>query len=453
MKHSPTSYPPQLTGNRAGNAFRWFYQPYAYMDRAQAQCGNSFFTHVPSLGKVLVTGDPVLIKAIVNNDALVGGRGTRVLRPLLGDDSLIILENESHRTRRKILAPHFKHRAVRFLDDLTLSMCDEVLTRQQEPFSVQQFARDVALPVIVRLVFGEQTASRKRQAIEIVNALYHSFQNPLFLFLRVLQVNFFGLAPWGKLVKRRRRLNRFIDDSIRIIVEGRSQPGNSLLESLITGMEGNAPMSRQAVYNEVISLLLFGHDTSAISMAWLFYHVYRDQDILDQLHNDLAKTDDLPDFCESTTTLLHACVRESMRLCPVVVHLTRIAVRDTQINGIPVRKGQAVLPSACLAHHNPAFYPDPHVFNPERFLVNRNNTNKNPYAFFPFGLGARKCIGEELAMRQMKLILAKTIRDADLELLDTDARPSRQMLLIGPDKGTQMKVNHTCSHQANGHAA
>ncbi|HHI92677.1 MAG TPA: cytochrome P450 [Gammaproteobacteria bacterium] len=453
MKNAPTLYPPRLTGSRLMNTLKWFYQPYAHMDKALTQCGSSFFTDVPSLGRALVTGDPRLIKAVVSNDALIGGRGTRALRPLLGEDTLIILENERHRTRRKTLAPHFKHRAARLLDEFTLKMCGEVLARQQKKFTVQQFARDVALPVIVRLIFGEQTAPREQQAIEIVHALYGSFQNPLFLFLRVLHVNFFGLTPWGKLVKKRNTLNRFIDSEINIITENGAHSGSGLLGSLITDTEGNTALGRQAIYNEVISLLLFGHDTSAISIAWLFYHVYRDQAILDQLNHELAEADDLSHFCESTTTLLHACVKESLRLCPVVVHLTRIAVSDTQIAGIPLHEGQAVLPSAYLAHHNPALYPDPHIFEPKRFLLNKDTASNNPYAFFPFGLGARKCIGEELAMRQMKLILAKTIRDADLALLDTEARPCRQMLLIGPGKGTQMKLNHINLRQTHNHAA
>lgn len=442
---APTSPPapappaiPELAGRGLRHAARWFYHPYTLLAEAQARHGNTFYTHLPSLGRVLVTGEPHITRATISNGDLVGGRGTRFLRPLLGEDTLIILEGEAHRRRHKLLAPHFRQRAVRHLDALTLARCEQVLhaLAPGDTFTAAQLARDITLPLIVRLIFGELDDEMQREAENIVASICHAFENPLFLFLRPLQFRLGGLAPWGRLVKHRARLNDFID--ARLAAGAEDQDG-ALLACLARALKENAGVTRTSIHHEILSLLLFGHDTSAVTLAWLFYHVYRDPRVLDALAAELEDMNDLTAVCDDESSFLAACVRESMRLCPVVVHLTRVAVRDTEVADIPVRQGQAVLPSAWLAQHNASIYSQPEHFDPWRYLQAQAGRDDNPYAFFPFGLGARKCIGEPLAMRQLKLILASAVHHGQLELLHHTLAPTRQMLLIGPRGGTPMR--------------
>ncbi len=433
---------PELKARGLRHLARWFYRPGEVLRAAQARHGNTFYTRLPSLGRALVTGEPAIVRATVTNPDLVGGRGTRFLRPLLGEDSLIILEGEAHRARRKLLAPHFRNEAVRRFDAMTLQRAGAVLARLRpgEVVSAAQLARDITLPVIVRLVFGKLDAAAQSEAEAIVATLYHSFANPLFLFLRPLQLRLGGLSPWGRLVANRRRLNRFIDarlDALR--AQCHDEDAHGVLADLYRHGDGR---KRRHIYHEVISLLLFGHDTGAVSLAWLFYHVHRDPRVLGTLRTELADVSDLAAFCESERSFCAACVRESLRLDPVVMHLTRIAVRDTEVAGLPVARGQAILPSAWLAQRNPEIHARPDEFDPWRFFDGQGDTLDNPYAFFPFGLGARKCIGEPLAMRQLKLILARSVQDVSFELVHPTLPPERQMLLIGPRGGTPLRVGN-----------
>lgn len=188
--------------------------------------------------------------------------------------------------------------------------------------------------------------------------------------------------------------------------------------------------------NEALTLLLFGHDTGAATLAWAFAHFYRHPGVVERIRREAQYIEadcGWPD--PARHHYLEACLKESMRLCPVVVHLTRVATRDTIIGGHPVREGEYVFPCAYLAHHNPDVFPDPAAFNPERFL----HDNRDPYAYFPFGFGNRTCVGESFAMRQM-IIIASTLitRLALAPAPGTEIRPVRQTVLIIPRDGTKM---------------
>jgi cytochrome P450 len=191
-------------------------------------------------------------------------------------------------------------------------------------------------------------------------------------------------------------------------------------------------LADDAIVAEIIALLLFGHDTGAATMAWAFGHIYQNPAIVVRIR---AEVDCLSAIEPTAYPYLQACLSESMRLCPVVAHLVRVAERPTTIGGYRLEAGQTVIPCTYLAQHNPAVYPEPHRFWPERFL----NELPDPMAFFPFGFGYRTCVGKRFVWRQMVLILATIIRSVDLALAPGyQPRPVRQMVLIGPHDGTQM---------------
>jgi cytochrome P450 len=182
---------------------------------------------------------------------------------------------------------------------------------------------------------------------------------------------------------------------------------------------------------------MFGHDTGAAALAWAFEHLHRAPEPLRRATDEargLAADGRAPDA--ESSPYLHACLCESMRLAPVVVHLTRVATRDVEIAGEKLASGACVLPSAYVAQHNPEVFPEPQRFEPERFL----RRSSYPHAYFPFGLGARSCIGEPLVMRQMLQILSIALAETRLERVrEGAARPVRKLALIVPEGGTRMR--------------
>ncbi len=432
---------PRISGNKLLNSISWLNHPYEFLDRALEQYGLTFTLNMPTLGNALVTGDPAYISEIIKNKHLIGGRGTRVLRPLLGDDSLIILEGHTHFSRRQILTPFFKTSYIRQFDSLTFTATLDAIEKLDKNacFSVFHTVRQITLKTIIRLIFGTMAQEKEKTLTQLVDAYCASFQNPLFLFLKILHFNLGKFSPWGRLQQNKKALYKFIMDEI----EQRNavpdlKPSNLLNELIFAAHQQKANLDNDSIFNEVLSLLLFGHDTNAVTMSWLFYHVYQNSDIHTKLKANTGNPQQVAeDLGPDNRNFLKACILESMRLCPVVVHLTRVAEQDTLLLERTVKSGDKILPCTYLAHHNPDIFNTPYAYKPQRFMSDKEYY----HSFFPFGFGARKCIGEQLALRQMQIILSTFIRETHLELdANFKCNPERQLLLIGPTHGTMMRV-------------
>jgi cytochrome P450 len=433
---SPNRKPPEVGGVSAVRAWHWLRTPYTFLDRCAGTLGRTFTMKLPGMGRVLVTGDADLIEATARNKALVGGRGTRALRPILGEHSLIVLEGQRHRGHRRSIAPSFSADEAARFDELTVQVCREFISPLSpgDRFSVQAMTRAISLRLIVRVLFGELCGERERRLISLVDTLMRSFEHPAVLFVKALHRDFGRLSPWGRFLRNRAALRSFIVDEID---ERRRRPdsGGALIDRLIAQQrDGQFEPADDAIFEELMSLLLFGHDTAAGTLAWAFHHVHQDPSVVEQLRDESRAAD-------APGRLVGACIRESQRLCPVVVHLTRVATRATRVGEYALREGESVLPCLYLAQRDPAYFPEPTRFRPQRFL---QRGRVPAWSSFPFGFGARKCVGATFARRQMELILYAFMRHANLAA-DAPVRPVREMLLIVPSGGTVMRLDEHAS--------
>jgi len=191
-------------------------------------------------------------------------------------------------------------------------------------------------------------------------------------------------------------------------------------------------LSDDDIVTELFALLMFGHDTTAVTSAWAFAHIFSQPLAVESIRAESALK---AGFEPDEPTYLRACILESMRLAPAVVQLFRVAEKDLTLAGWEIRQGEMVMPCLYMANHNPAVFPKPEHFLPERFLGDL----PSPQHYFPFGFGTRLCIGKALAQRQMALILSTMIHHADLSLAPGyTVSPERYMVLIAPKTGTLM---------------
>ena len=401
------------------DSLRWLRDPYAFLDEAREQRGLTFWMDLALAGRVLVTGDPEVVREIVAHPDLDAGQGIAALRQILGDRSLITLDGEDHAARRRLVAPLFR-RDLEALDATTIEAASEAI-REISPgqtFSIYDFARRISLRAIVRLLFGETSREEADRAERLVDAFLLSFESPWVLFLRPLHVDLGPLTAWGRALRNRRRLTEFLQE--RIAAARRFEQDGGLARIVREG----ADLPDDEIVSEVLALLLFGHDTGAATLAWAFVHIHRHPEALQKIRDETGEP-----------LYLRACLEESMRLCPVVVHLTRVARQETRIGDETLPAGTRVFPSAYLAQRNPEVFPEPDRFLPERFLEGTAFEG----SYFPFGFGARTCIGRHFVMRQMILLTSTILRHADLALLPGDrARPVRRLVLILPEGGTRM---------------
>lgn len=401
--------------------YQWIANPYVFLEDARKKHGLTFWMDLAMVGRVLVTGDPDLVGRIVDHPDLESGRGIAVLRAILGNGSLITLDGENHGHRRRTLAPSLNRGLERF-DLETARYTIEQLgnLRPGSEVSVYELVRKVTLQTIVGLIFGVHDRDQRRHVERLVEAFLRSCTSSWLLYVRPLHVDLGPLTPWGRARRQGDRLRQFITGHIRAARRSPVEPASGILAEL----SRSADLTEEDLTAEILALLLFGHDTSAATLAWAFAHVCGHPGTMARIRS-------------AGQPFLDACLHESMRLNPVVVHVTRVARRDVDLGPHRVPSGTRVFASSYLAGRNENVFPEPSLFRPERFL----NDVSESRALFPFGLGARTCIGRHLAMRQMALIMSTMIRHADIELAPGyEIRPVRRTVLMVPKAGTRVVI-------------
>ncbi len=392
-----------LTALRTGA--RWLKDPWAVLRDMRDRHGPTFRLELPILGEALFTGDPALVREIARHDDLDAGRGIRALRAVLGDRSLITLDGDAHRARQRIVHPPL-HDDLERWDAVTDASAARVLSDLPNgPLSAYELALTISRRCIVTALVGRPDAETE----SLVDRFLRAVADPLVLYVRPLRVDLGALSAWGRLQKLRRRLQVALERAVADALPGAIVA--ALAESL----------SCDELVDEVLALLVFGHDTGAAQLSWAV--------ALTQQHPD-AVARAIEDEAFAT-----ACLYESMRQAPVVPHLTRIARRDTTVGPHAVAADSAVLPSAWLAHHHPATWPDPDRFDPTRFP----GVTPSPFEYFPFGIGARICVGRSFVLRQMRRLLPAILR-ATQPVEGYVPTPRRKQVLMVPADGGRVQA-------------
>jgi cytochrome P450 len=402
-------------------SWNWLTAPYATLDAQRGRVGPTFWVDLALVGRALVTGEPALVREIAMRHDLEAGSGISALRAVLGERSLITLDGEDHAARRRLLAPLFR-RDLQALDGITIEATLEALheIRTGGTFAVYDFARRISLRAIVRFLIPGSSAEETRTG-HLIERFLLSFSSPLILFLRQFHVDAGPFSPWGRAVRNRDRLLDHLRAHVRAARRDDERPG------VLARIARDArDLSEDEIVHEALALLMFGHDTGAAALAWAFVHIWNHPEAVARVRDD------------HNPAYVQACLKESLRLSPVVVHVTRIAPRATRIGEWDVPAGSRIWPCAYLAQRDPDVFPDPTAFRPERFLGGKTYDG----SWFPFGLGARLCIGSHFALRQMELITATTARTAELALAPGyEPLPVRRLVLIVPRGGGRVRLH------------
>lgn len=407
--------PKNSAGSNAQNIIRaslsWLRDPRAVIKAGHEKHGLSFYLKLPILGQTFITGEPGHIRQIRSNPLLVGGRGMTVLRPLLGDDNLIMLEGEKHKNSRQALSQLFTPTRIKIFDELLKRKLREtsMVYSQHETVNIYALFQEILLTAIIAFLFPESDDKTQRQLEKEVSNFFHSVDHPFILFFKPFQIDLGAFSQWGRMLRAKKTLQNSIKQVIR-----KEAYFDSMKETL----------SEQQIVDEMIALLLFGHDTSAASLAWAVHHC-------------LDHPEHIPKLAEDRN-YLEAVILESMRLNPVVVHLTRVATEDVRIGDQVIPKGMRVLPCAYLAHFDPNIFPDPEEFQPARF----SDKNLFENSYFPFGFGSRVCIGKHLALQQMRILLPELFNSVRLEKPDGKKAVSvRDNVLMVPSGEVRIFLN------------
>lgn len=403
-------------------------RPLAFLERCRARYGRRFTVRLPFTPPFVMLTAPDEIKQVFTApaDVLNPGAGARVLEPVVGRNSVILLDGPAHMEQRKLMLLAFHGERIERLSALV----EEVTDRQvaawptDRPLRLHEEFQGLTLEIILRAVFGLQEGARMDALRDGLAAMLRFGEKPISLLppradsavARVAE----RVGPFAEFVRLQRGADELIFaqvDERRAGVEGR----DDVLAMLLSARhEDESPMTDQELRDELMTLLVAGHETTASTLAWCFERLSRDPEVVDRLRED----DD---------AYLTATIQEALRCRPVLPNVApRLVVKPIDVGDWTYPEGVCLVPNAYLVHHDPEIYPDPYAFRPERFVGESPGT----YTWIPFGGGRRRCLGASFALLEMKIVLRTLVRERDVEaVLAAPERPQRRNITIRPSEG------------------
>ena len=410
----------------------WWSRPTAFLERCRARYGRRFTIRLLGQSPFVVLSDPDEIKVLFQAppDVLHPGEGARILEPVVGPNSVILLDEDSHLEQRKLLLPAFHGEKMQRLSGLMSELAErEVATWPlDEPVALHTRLRRLTLEVILRAVFGLERGAQLDGLRDLLTEVLAFADSPLSL-LPPAQALLAGRGP----VARFERTGAQADRLIYELIDERRRGGDGaddVLALLLQARHGDgSPMSAQELRDELMTALAAGHETTASQLAWAVDRLAREPAVQGRLHDGLDAAED--------EAYLTATIQEILRHRPVLPNAEpRLVKRPIEIGGIQYQPGAVLFASAYLTHHDPAIYPQPYAFRPERFLERPPGT----YTWIPFGGGRRRCLGASFALLEMKLVLTAlltrfTLRSAGPHAMTTHRRgitlrPPRDSMVV-----------------------
>ncbi|HEX3691766.1 MAG TPA: cytochrome P450 [Solirubrobacteraceae bacterium] len=311
---------------------------------------------------------------------------------------MITLTGPEHMRQRKLLLPPFHGERMREYEQVIVQATRHSTVQWPlgAPMRVAERTRAITLEVILRAVFGVE-AERMQQLRDAIGGLLEPVNTPALLLYALRRPT--GERPGGSIGRALDRLDAVIYQEIeRRRGEADLHERVDVLSLLLLARdEQDQAMTDVELRDELVSLLLAGHETTATAVAWAIERLVRHPEKLRRL---VAEID-----ADTSEEYLQAVVHETLRVRPVVPLVVRLLREPLQVGGRLLPAGTRVVPSIYLVNRNPRVYDAPAEFRPERFLVHEGGRDVNPYAWIPFGGGIRRCIGASFAMLEMKLML------------------------------------------------
>ncbi len=386
----------------------WSLAPGWVMDQCVRRIGDSFtLTFFPSGRKLVILSDPEAVKALFTAppDVAPSAAGVSPIAPIMGPSSVITLTGPEHMRQRKLLLPPFHGERMREYAEVIVQATRRSMAEWPlgEPMKLSERTRAITLEVILRAVFGVE-ASRMEALREAIAGLIGPTQLPaLLLFaLRGPRLE----RPSGSIGRALDHLDEVIYAEIarRRAQEDLEDRADILSLLLLARDEDGQAMTDQELRDELVTLLLAGHETTATSVAWAIERLVRHPEKLARLlaEIDAGENDDY----------MQALISETLRVRPVVPLVVRTLQAPLRVGARELPAGTRVAPSIYLTNRNPSVYDEPAEFRPERFLERPPET----FSWIPFGGGIRRCIGASFATLEMKLILQTMLSELEPSL-------------------------------------
>ncbi len=427
--------PPEPNSSPLVQTLRWAFRPLPFMQECREKFGDSFSLRFLGFERPMVLiSDPAAVKALYmeREHGLPPGRNV-ILEPIVGSKSLLIQEGAEHLSRRRLMLPPFHGERMRSYE----AAMEEIVGAEidswplEREFPIHSRMQAVTLEVILRVVFGVAEGPRLDRLRGMLATVLEETASPGAQLLGLASQRFGGRGPWGRFEKQLREVDELLYAEI---AEHRARGGLEQRDDILSMLmqaefEDGGTLSDEELRDQLMTLLLAGHETTATALAWTFDLLLRHREPLRRLRDSLAAGEE--DY-------LRATISESLRLRPVIPLAGRRLATELVADGLTLPAGTDVTPAIWLTHTRADVYPEPFAFRPERFLEDGPDT----YAWIPFGGGIRRCIGASFAEFEIRIVLREALTRCELRKADPmPEKTGRRNITLSPKHGTPVVVS------------
>jgi cytochrome P450 len=400
----------------------WIRDPERFMRRCAERYGSTFTARLGPKTDVVFLSDPSSVRAVFHGkpEHMRLGDVNGLFRRVLGRNSLLVTDGDEHLRQRRLLLPPFQGERVREHHAAMVAAAEEDVATwpHGEPIALQPRMQAMTLNVILGAVFGIRPGKR-RDELRVLLARLLELNTTIATTLPQLRVELRGRSPWGRLM----RCTAAVDRALYAEIARRRRDGGTPDEhpADVLSLLLAAGMGDEELRDQLLTMLVAGHETTATALAWAFERLLRHPEALDRARDDAGYLD--------------AAIKETLRLRPVVPITARKLTVPFELDGRSYPAGTVLMPCIYLLHRNPAIYDDPEQFRPERFI----GTQPPPYAWIPFGGGVRRCLGSGFALAEMRAVMSTVLAQVDLRPAEqADERLVRRAFTLSPGAGAEV---------------
>jgi cytochrome P450 len=410
----------------------WWARPMAFRERCRARYGKRYTIRVPGTPPLVHLGDPDEAREVFTAppEVLHPGEGARILEPIVGRNSVILLDEGAHLEQRKLMLPAFHGERMERLTGLVseAAVREVAAWPRGEPIRLHGRLQALTLEVILRAVFGLDPGPRLDRIRAVLTEVLAAGDRWWTMLGQPPRQWVERVGPWAPFFRQRDHARELVEE----LVEERRAEGERATERddvlamlLAARHEDGSPMSTEELRDELMTLLVAGHETTASELAWAFERLAREPAVRDRLAAEIRGGDG--------EAYVMATIHETLRRRPVLPNSApRLVMREVEVGGWTYPPGVALVPDAYAIHHDPEIYPDPYAFRPERFLDRKPGT----YTWIPFGGGRRRCLGASFAILEMDAVLRAVFEAADLQpAADGLELARRRQITLSPGAG------------------
>lgn len=446
---------------------QWILDPVGYLKSNFQRYGDMFTASVQwgSDRSIILVNEPQAMQQMLTQDSgkMLNGKtfsapgdANLILESVLGRQNVVMLSGRQHRNRRKLVMPPFHGDRLKAYGAIIQNIAKDVMAEWSEghPINVRKAMQHITMRVILEAVFGlsqsgdpSGTAYKRYEQLEnLLGTRLDMTSTPaasVIVFFPWLQKDYGDWSPGGRIRKLAEQTDRILFDEIRdrraALAANPDSNRTDILSLLLAAKDedGNG-LTDQELHDELMTLLVAGHETTATALTWAMYWIHSQPAVKSRLLEELDGVVDPTDPSQFLQLpYLTAVCNETLRIHPVaMLTFPRRVEAETELCGYELQPGDLVMGCIYLLHQREDLYPDPHVFRPERFIERQFGA----YEFMPFGAGARRCVGAALARYEMKIVLGTLLSQLDLSLVNQQSvKPARRGFTLGQNAAVQVQ--------------